>query len=724
VSLPPASPGAEGPPQRPPDAARRRLAPKRWACSLLLVGAAALGQSEAPAAARIVLRWREVVGASAYELQIAKDASFVEVVLQTRATTAFYRWESLPSSTHWWRVRSVDGEGRASEWSPPRTVAVDSVVPELKRPAAGASLTCGAPVQVELTASPLVKTYVLQLATTAAFLNPTVLEQPSPVFALGAPGVGTWHLRVLAVDLKGKRVGPGPARSFTVRVGSPKVKSVPESVLGAPPLQLAWSEVACARSWILEATNDGKDRAALTSTQPQTSFKATVAGEYRWRVAGLDEHGSAGEWSPESLFRVRLPAPQPKGEVVVTSKAELSWAPVPTAVGYRVELFRPGTGDEPQVLTVAAPPFHTQDLEAGSWTWRVSARDARGHLSAWSEPRSFERKPFAPLPTPVLRESPEVVAVGGAAALEWAAVSLATRYQLELDGQALALLEGTRFSSPPLSEGWHRLRVRALAPPLRESAWSEVREVYAGLVPVASARVELDGRDVQVRLFDKHGHRVPGAPTLSVTRGALGPARLEENVWVAAWTLPGVGDDVLLVEDRDFRLAHPLPRPLPTPYWAAFAAGGLFNGGAVKSPMGLVALGFRLPYFSRRLGLEARVSLFQASSTARFVGTDYRASAWLVPISVLVNWQQELGRFVLRGALGPSLLGVVASVNDASALQLVPGLELAASLSHPLGPGRLELELGFTWGRVNDALLRLQAGGVGVRLGYAFDFSL
>ena len=80
--------------------------------------------------ARIVLRWKEVIGAGAYELQIAKDSGFAEIVLQTRTSTAAYRWEHLPAQPHWWRVRTIDADGRPSEWSAPLTVSFDSTVPE------------------------------------------------------------------------------------------------------------------------------------------------------------------------------------------------------------------------------------------------------------------------------------------------------------------------------------------------------------------------------------------------------------------------------------------------------------------------------------------------------------------------------------------------------------------------------------------------------------------
>ena len=51
---------------------------------VLLLVVASVSQAQN---ARIVLRWKDVPGASAYELQIAKDPAFVEIVLQTRTTS-------------------------------------------------------------------------------------------------------------------------------------------------------------------------------------------------------------------------------------------------------------------------------------------------------------------------------------------------------------------------------------------------------------------------------------------------------------------------------------------------------------------------------------------------------------------------------------------------------------------------------------------------------------
>ena len=342
--------------------------------------------------ARIVLRWKEVPGASAYELQIAKDAAFVEVVLQTRTSTAGYRWEQLPTTTHWWRVRSVDADNRLSEWSPPRTIAVDSAVPTPLKPAEGAAVVCGASVVLELAPSTLIKEYQVELSATADFATPRLLKSATPTFEVPGLSAGSWYWRSRAIDVRDTRTGAGPVRSFTVRVPPPRLKPAADATLPAQ-VNLTWGAVGCAASYVVEASHDGHDRVSLPASTTQLSFKASAAGDYRWRVASVDEKGTAGEWSAESVFRVRLAAPRLKAEVV-GERAELSWSPVAGATAYTVELSR--INDEglraATTVTVAGNAWRSEVLSEGEYAWRVTARDGAGHSSAPSESRSFQRQ--------------------------------------------------------------------------------------------------------------------------------------------------------------------------------------------------------------------------------------------------------------------------------------------------------------------------------------------
>jgi hypothetical protein len=74
--------------------------------------------------------------------------------------------------------------------------------------------------------------------------------------------------------------------------------------------------------------------------------------------------------------------------------------------------------------------------------------------------------------------------------------------------------------------------------------------------------------------------------------------------------------------------------------------------------------------------------------------------------------------------VGPSAIISSVSVNAASELTVVPAVHAAVGLSRRLGPGRLELELDFLYGRLDTPLARLNEGGVGLKVGYLIDFKL
>ena len=688
----------------------------RWLA--LCLGLCALSASAQ--SVRIVLKWKEVAGASAYELEIARDSTFADVVLQTRTAAPTYRWEHLPAATHWWRVRSVDADGRPSEWSPPRTVSVDSTVPDILRPVEGAKLPCGKGLELELVPSVLVKEYQVELSTSAGFASPTVLRQSTPRFDVSALAPGLWYARAGGVDLRGRRTGPGPTRAFAVRLVAPRLTPVTDVMLGAGPVALKWGTVDCASSYLVEAVDDTKEQVTMWAVAPPLTFKPTVAGDYRWRVTGVDQAGASGEWSAEAVARVKLPAPVPRGELVGLD-AELTWSPVPTAVSYRVEVTPEAGGGKRVEGTIAATQWRTAELEPGRYQWRVQAKDARGHTSGLSAPRSFDRPKVTPLPVPELRPAVSAVAIGAALEVTWGAVEGASDYEVELDGEARPPVQVTRFDMPPLAEGWHRVRVRALAAPFKESPFTALLEVFAGVPPVVGANVEVLGEAVKVGLVDRLGRLVADArPSFAAKLGLVDRVEEREGTWVMRWEAPLSGDDVLVIEAKDFHREYPLERR-GTKGWLGASIGVVANGGAVLSPWGVVTGGVRLPVLDGRLGVAVRVGLYSAAASAALEGVTYRGSAWLVPASVLVCWHEAWGEWRFRGLLGPALQLALVAVNEARDARVLFGVELGASVSRRLGPGQVELELGFLYARLDAPLARLNAGGLGLRVGYVLE---
>lgn len=676
--------------------------------------------------ARIVLRWKEVPGAPAYELQIAKDPAFVEIVLQTRTTSAGYRWEQLPTTAHWWRVRSFDAESRASEWSLPRTISVDSAVPTPVKPADGVTLACGATVVFEVEPSVLMKEYLVELSSTADFAGFRTLRSSSPVFEVPGLVAGAWWWRTRGVDIKARTSGPGPTRSLTIRVGAPKLKPVADVPLGTPQVQLGWSESSCAKSYLVEATQDGRDKVSFPVEGLSMAFKAGMAGEYRWRVASVDERGNLGEFSPESAFRVRLPSPIGRSESVSSLRAEVSWSAVPTAVAYKVELLRVGAAGRNEnvaAATVSQTSWKSSTLPPGQYQWRVVAKDALGHTSAPSEFRTFTRSAGTPLERTrwLSLQSDAVVGIGAQVELAWSEVPERREFEVEVDGASIRVTAPV-FRTAALNEGAHQVRVRAVGDGFRFSEWSEMLELYAGVPPVVRAEVVLVGEQVQVHLMDARGRTVEGAPTFAMHESALTAAEWKDGRWEAQWAPPASGSDVLRIDERDFHFEQPLVVSMDPFMTVAVRAGGIFNGGAIASPA--VNLGFtmRLPWFRRRPGLEFRVGGFRARNSFDVGGAVVEAQAWLLPLSLVAAWHQNVGAFQLKGGAGPVVQLAWVQVGGDAAFAPLAGVEVLAALSRRIGPGRVEVEVAFLHSQLHSVLARLYAGGVAARVGYALDF--
>ena len=672
-----------------------------------------------------MLRWKEVPGASAYELQIAKDPAFVEIVLQTRTSSAGYRWEQLPTTTHWWRVRSFDHESRASEWSSPRTIAVDSAVPTPLKPADGVAIGCGATVGFELEASALIKEYLVELSTGSDFASLRSLRSATP--SLDVPGLaaGTWWWRTRGVDIKGRTSGPGPVRSFAIRVSPPKLKQVNDVPLGTPQVQLSWAEAACAKSYLVEATQDGREKVSFPVAGLSMAFKAGAAGDYRWRVASVDERGTPGEFSQDSAFKVRLPAPANRSESVGAS-ATLSWSAVVGATGYKVEMLKQGAKALERVAstTVSGTSWKTPELEPGEYGWRITTKDALGHTSAPTELRKFTKAAGVPLGgiSWVSPTTDVVVTPGSEVELSWSDVRERTGFEVQLDG-VTTRVQVPAFHTGALTEGTHEIRVRAIGDGYRVSPWTEALELFAGVPTVERATVTMLGEQVQVQLFDVRGRPVQGqGPKLAVRDGTLGAVEFKDERWQAKWTPPPSGSDVLTIDERAFHLEQPLTAPTDPYFTVAARGGGIFSGGAVASPTGLIGFGARLPFLRRRVGLELRAGVYRAGSSLDLGGAALRGEALLVPLTLIAAWHQNVGAFQLKGGAGLAMQLSWLQVGPDSGFGVLPGFEVVGALSRHVGPGRVEMELSFLYGRVDNALARLNAAGLAVRVGYAFDF--
>ena len=229
----------------------------------LLTAAASSAQT-----ARLALRWKEVPSAQQYDLQISATIDFLAPEVEQTLTTTVYRWEKLPTVPYYWRVRGIDSEGRKGVWSAPQLISPPAQSPLLLKPEPGAVLTLReAPLSIELrfSPSPVLKQYLVELSADARFSSEVMRQTvvgPTASFSLQRSGAYFW--RVSATDLEGRKIPPGPVRSFSLR----RATSPPLVAAAVTPGERAPSEPS---AWVavpptLSATTP--EASAVTSTPP------------------------------------------------------------------------------------------------------------------------------------------------------------------------------------------------------------------------------------------------------------------------------------------------------------------------------------------------------------------------------------------------------------------------------------------------------------------------
>ncbi|MDF1563333.1 MAG: hypothetical protein P1V51_09825 [Deltaproteobacteria bacterium] len=361
----------------------------------------------ARASSGVTLRWKPVLGADHYLLQIASDPAFARPVLEVKVPTTRYVWKDPPRGTFVYRVRSVDADDRAGPWSATREITLGMVdPPRLEAPPDRARITpqeAGATMELVLAGPESRPGQLTPVRFVVEISRDPRLAEGTTRFETGdlrsrrpVPGLGRFHWRAWGIDAGGARSAPTEARSFVVELAAPEILAPGARaflVEGEGEVELRWSEVPLATGW--EVTLRRGKLAPTLHQSPTNRLRLPVppAGRIEWTVRGL---GSAGEKGPVTRGRFQV---QPSGPLLVAPEDGFvqapdaptlrpSWRAYREAADYQVKLAR-ADGDEVVVgCTVSALDCELAGLEPGAYRWQVVARGKRGAFaSAW---RTFE----------------------------------------------------------------------------------------------------------------------------------------------------------------------------------------------------------------------------------------------------------------------------------------------------------------------------------------------
>jgi hypothetical protein len=215
---------------------------------LILLVALLVATTPKPALeATIVLHWSRVVDAAAYQIEIAGDETFAEPIVQRKVTATQYRWDDVPEARVYWRVRSVDAEGRFGEWSESKEIQAVFVAPTPLKPKTGITVTLGERVRLEWSPNKIFTSYRIEIAESSTFTHPLVDKVVSDNHFIFAPAsVGAHFWRVRGIDFADRATAPCAAQSFKARAkpvlatDPPLIAVVSSRPVQAPPPDPAW----------------------------------------------------------------------------------------------------------------------------------------------------------------------------------------------------------------------------------------------------------------------------------------------------------------------------------------------------------------------------------------------------------------------------------------------------------------------------------------------------
>ena len=264
---------------------------------------------------------------------------------------------------------------------------------------------------------------------------------------------GTLYWRVQAIDGDENALAWSPTRSFVKQSPQVALTGPDDMAQGSGMQQLTWEPQAFASGYELAVSKDGdanfSDATKLfaNKTLKQVGYvwdsPITVSNlPYYWRVRRKDTTGNVGPWSTARSFYVRGEAPtqiSPAADSFQPGNGPLfTWNRVDGAASYVLEVRTEGSTSTWATITTPASSWATvKPMPAGSWQWRVTARNSASSprvlgISEWRQ-LSVVTGPTATT-APVVTGSGRVGTPLNASAPEWDLPGVTNTWQWKSSG--------------------------------------------------------------------------------------------------------------------------------------------------------------------------------------------------------------------------------------------------------------------------------------------------
>jgi len=280
----------------------------------------------ADVAGQPVFRWGWREGAKEYQLQVAVDSTFANVLddVKTQATS-YTPTKAYPADTVlYWRVRVTDVKNRGLTWSPTGTFRRRLPIPRHAdgNPTGGPTIPALGWLPVQGAQSYSIHADQADGTTRDFTLRGTVFT-PNIFY-----GTGVWHWQVSANFPGGSSSGWSPATPFTRTIPPPDgVNAINKN----GRMLISWEPSVMAKKYRIDISNTNSfSSVAYTATTENLAIAPTLTtqafldgGRLFWRVAAIDEGNNVGGFATGTFKTPKRMVVQVSGGVTKGTRAPI-----------------------------------------------------------------------------------------------------------------------------------------------------------------------------------------------------------------------------------------------------------------------------------------------------------------------------------------------------------------------------------------------------------------
>jgi hypothetical protein len=395
----------------------------------------------------VVLTWRSSYNFTEYNIDIASDPDFKNIIVHDKTPRALYRPPTMPTNERlFWRVTAALKAGQTLTKSPTSAFTIAQDTPSnIVFPRDGARLTFedqagedGQKLMVVMRWVPrsISVKWEVQLASSPDFAKDLQIFEARDTSAnLGMLYEGSYHARVRAKDWPDAQWSETQSFFVTRRPAAvlrpPQVVSANDTFLlstktagvtaqelaaAAPEKltqyveaipELVWSPIQGAISYEIEIAAAREFTHPVVRTDvpdPRYGWESVKLGKFFWRIRSVSAGNRRGPFTTPQPLTVKLAPPRNLTSERVVKEEDslvkmetppapflLQWTPTLFTSKYELEFDKVPDFTKPLRLYTPYPFKKVQTGQAGTFHWRVRAVDnANKPITDWTTPFKYE----------------------------------------------------------------------------------------------------------------------------------------------------------------------------------------------------------------------------------------------------------------------------------------------------------------------------------------------